>query len=450
MLRSLSGRLLLTLISAQIGAIMLAMLAFPLLAPFETFNDIADTTFRAHIVASLKALPNGQLAVAPAPLLQNYMARRPGAAFAVYGLEQGNVVAGSDPLLAKWLTRLHGFYPERNGNLASARPDGAPGTLLVTTEASAFGELVIATVGNQFHAEDIPSVMLTFLPAILPIYGPVILGALVILPVIIILVTRPLRRLAATAAKLSPLAPGLRMPEDGLAPELKVLAQSLNAALGRIEEGFTKQRLYAANAAHELRMPIAILSIHLEDMPDSPPKHRLEFDLARISALVDQLVAVARLGQQAAPMNEEIDLAAMARDVIADRAPIAMRNGREIALEADHAAVKILGNSAALTSAVANVLDNAIRAEPRAGTVFVRVSKTGCLDIVDHGNGISAEDIPMIFEPFWRKAVSGNGTGLGLAIVREITDRHGINLVVEDTSGGGATFRFDFRNRILS
>jgi two-component system OmpR family sensor kinase len=448
MRRSLSGRLLLTLISAQIGAIMLAMLAFPLLAPFESFNDIADTTFRAHIVASLKALPNGQLTVASSPALRTYVARRPGAAFAVYDLDQGEVAAGSDPLLAKWLTQLNGFYPEKNGNLTSARPDGLPGTLLVTAEASPYGELVIATVGNQFHAEDIPSVMLTFLPAILPIYGPVILGALVILPVIVILITRPLRRLAATAAVISPMAPGVRLPEDGLAPELKTLAQSLNAALGRIEEGFTKQRLYAANAAHELRMPIAILSIHLEDLPDSPAKHRLEFDLARIAALVDQLVAVARLGQQAAPMNEEVDLVSMARDVIADRAPIAIRNGREIALEADHA-VRILGNSAALTSAVANVLDNAIRAEPQAGTVVVRVSRNGCLDIVDHGNGIAAEDKPMIFEPFWRKSVSGDGTGLGLAIVREITDRHGIQLAVEDTSGGGATFRFDFQTRVL-
>jgi signal transduction histidine kinase len=450
MRRSLSGRLLLTLISAQIGAIMLAMLAFPLLAPFETFNDIADTTFRAHIVASLKALPNGQLTVAPAPLLQHYMARRPGSAFAAYDLAHAQLVAGSDQLLGRWLSQLREFYPKDDGNLTSARPDGLPGTLLVTAEASPYGELVIATVGNKFHAEDIPSVMLTFLPAILPIYGPVILGALVILPVIVILITRPLRRFAATAARISPSAPGVRLPEHGLAPELKTLAQSLNAALGRIEEGFTKQRLYAANAAHELRMPIAILGIHLEDLPDAPPKHRLEFDLARIAALVDQLVAVARLGQQAAPMNEEIDLVLMTRDVIADRAPIAMRNGRDIALETDQPEVKILGNSAALTSAVANVLDNAIRAEPRAGTVIVRLSQNGRLDIVDHGPGIAAEDLPMIFEPFWRKSVSDDGTGLGLAIVREITDRHGIKLAVEHTTGGGATFRFDFEKRVLS
>jgi signal transduction histidine kinase len=259
-----------------------------------------------------------------------------------------------------------------------------------------------------------------------------------------------LRRLAARAAELSPLTPGLRLPEEGFAPELKTLTQSLNAALARIEEGFSKQRLYAANAAHELRMPIAILGIHLEDLPDSAPKHRLEFDLARVAALVDQLVAVARLGQQSAPMNDEIDLVSMARNVIADRAPVAMRNGREIAHEVDQPVVKILGNSAALVSAIANVLDNAIRAEPRSGTVIVRVSGNGRLDIVDHGNGIDAEDVKMIFEPFWRKSATGSGTGLGLAIVREITDRHGVTLVVEDTTGGGATFRFDFQNLILS
>ncbi len=96
------------------------------------------------------------------------------------------------------------------------------------------------------------------------------------------------------------------------------------------------------------------------------------------------------------PMNEEIDLVCMARDVIADRAPIAMRNGRETALEAGHASLKVVGNSAALTSAVANVLDNAIRAEPRAGTVLVRVSGSGYLDIVDHGDIQTIESRPCL------------------------------------------------------
>ncbi len=118
-------------------------------------------------------------------------------------------------------------------------------------------------------------------------------------------------------------------------------------------------------------------------------------------------------------------------------------------METDQPGIKILGNSAALTSALANVLDNAIRAEPRAGTVIVRVLGNGCLDIIDHGNGISPEDQAMIFEPFWRKSVAGTGTGLGLAIVHEITDRHGITLAVEDTNGGGATFRFDFQNLMV-
>jgi signal transduction histidine kinase len=210
----------------------------------------------------------------------------------------------------------------------------------------------------------------------------------------------------------------------------------------RIEDGVAKQRLYAANAAHELRTPVAILAIHVDSLPETPLKAKLQLDAVRIGTLVEQLVTVARLGQNALAMDDEVDLVAIARAVIADRAPIAFRNGRELAFETERATMKLRGNAAALSSAIANVVDNAIRAEPESGTVLVRLSEHGYLDVIDHGGGISPEDIPLIFEPFWRKSEQTSGTGLGLAIVREISERHGILVAVHATQGGGATFRF--------
>jgi signal transduction histidine kinase len=227
-----------------------------------------------------------------------------------------------------------------------------------------------------------------------------------------------------------------------LAPELLALTTTINAALIRIEDGVAKQRLYAANAAHELRTPVAILAIHIDSLPETPLKAKLQLDAVRIGTLVEQLVTVARLGQNALVMDDEIDLVAIARAVIADRAPIAFRNGRELAFETERGSMKLRGNAAALSSAIGNVIDNAIRAEPESGTVLVRLSEHGYLDVIDHGGGISPEDIPLVFEPFWRKSEQTSGTGLGLAIVREISERHGIRVAVHATQGGGATFRF--------
>jgi signal transduction histidine kinase len=442
MFRSLSSRLLAALVGAQAIAILIAMLVFPLVSPLMTYRDIADTTFRCHITAALRENSDGGLIVAPAPDLISYMNRRPESAFAVYRPATGTLAAGSDPLLGRWVESLGGFYPTYNGNLKFVRPDGRPGAVIVTVQPSPFGSLVVLTTGNAFHAEDIYGVLLQFMRIFLPAYGTVIFAVLVIVPLIVTLITRPLRRLTGEASKISPGLPGHRLSAEGLAPELRALTTTINAALIRIEDGVAKQRLYAANAAHELRTPVAILAIHIDSLPETPLKSKLQLDAVRIGTLVEQLVTVARLGQNTVVMDDDVDLVSIARAVIADRAPIAFRNGRELAFETERAAWKLRGNAAALSSAIANVIDNAIRAEPESGTVLVRLSEHGYLDVIDHGGGILPEDIPLVFEPFWRKSEKTSGTGLGLAIVREIAERHGIRVAVHATQGGGATFRF--------
>jgi signal transduction histidine kinase len=143
-------------------------------------------------------------------------------------------------------------------------------------------------------------------------------------------------------------------------------------------------------------------------------------------------------------MDETIDLVALSQAVIADRAPIALRQNRDIELDAAMASLPILGNGQALSSALANVLDNAIRAEPEGGLIRVVIDPTGRLDIVDHGIGVAPEHVELVFEPFWRRDQKPPGAGLGLAIVKEIVDRHGMTISVLTTPGGGATFRFDF------
>src|SRR5208337_3593594 len=198
-------------------------------------------------------------------------------------------------------------------------------------------------------------------------------------------------------------------------------------------------------AAHELRTPISVLGLRVDQLPASDLKARLQLDVARIQTLVEQLVAVARLGQTHVAMDELVDIVQLLRDVVADRAPVAYRAGREIELDTTPVTWPFRGNRQALFSALANVIDNAVRAEPSKGVVVVRLADDGEVEIVDHGAGVRPEDRALVFEPFWRGATTEPGAGLGLAIVKEIADRHHIAVSVEDTEGGGATFRFDFQ-----
>jgi signal transduction histidine kinase len=441
--RSLSGRLLVALLVAQIGAIMLAMLVFPLVAPFVNYDDIAEATFRSKIENAIARAPSGKLAIETNVDLKKYVDARPGAAFAVASLPDGKVLAGSDERLAQILEHIRPFAPRPAGNLIT--DDNLTGrSLIVTTQDTSFGRLMFATTGNAFHAEDWTNLFEAFSPVFLPVYGPVILGALVLIPLTVRLVTRPLRRLAADASLIDPGRLAIRLGEEGLGIELQSLARAINEALARIEQGISRQRLYAANAAHELRTPMAILSLRVDALPHSDQKSQLQVEIARLQTLVEQLVTVARLGQAHVAMDERVDLVQLLRDAVADRAPIAFRAGREIELETTPEACIVRGNRQALFSALANVIDNALRAEPPGGAIIVKLDGEGVVEIVDHGDGVAPCDRTMAFEPFWRGATTGAGAGLGLAIVKEIADRHGVEVEVADTQGGGATFRFAF------
>ena len=104
----------------------------------------------------------------------------------------------------------------------------------------------------------------------------------------------------------------------------------------------------------------------------------------------------------------------------------------------------VKGNRPALESVIANVIDNALRAEPEGGAVHVHVAENATLEVIDHGCGVEEADRELVFEAFWRKNETTPGTGLGLAVAKEIVDAHGGHIWVEDTPGGGATFKLEF------
>ena len=123
---------------------------------------------------------------------------------------------------------------------------------------------------------------------------------------------------------------------------------------------------------------------------------------------------------------------------------LAIKHRRQVEFEAPSELVVVHGSEFALQSVVANLVDNALRAEKEGGTVNLRVGADATVEVVDHGEGVAETDRELIFEPFWRKSELTPGAGLGLAIAKELIGALGGRIWVEETRGGGATFKLSF------
>jgi signal transduction histidine kinase len=274
------------------------------------------------------------------------------------------------------------------------------------------------------------------------------LFALAVLGVVIVTVRASLRPLIAASRQAAAIVPGragTRL-EPGKAPaEILPFIHAVNQAVERLDQAFQAQRRFTADAAHELRTPLAILTAGIEALPPGDAATKLGEDAARMSRLVDQLLRVARLDSQPLPAMEVVDLGALASDVVGHLAPWAYRQGCAVALDAPEQAVAIRGDAEALSSALRNLVENAVHHAPPGSEVLVSISPKGRISVIDHGAGVPPEQRGQVFERFWRApGTRRQGAGLGLSIVAAVAGVHGASVTVEDTPGGGATFVIDF------
>ena len=265
---------------------------------------------------------------------------------------------------------------------------------------------------------------------------------------------KPLKRVAAElrAREAESLKP---VQADGLPDEVVPMVGALNAMLERLGQAFDGQRAFVADAAHELRSPLTALKLQAQLVRRAPDEatragaiDALVAGVDRATRLVEQLLTLARQEPGAAAPLQTVVLAPLARQVLADAAPLAQARGSTLELQADEQAT-VQGDPAALAVLLRNLVDNALRYTPAGGRVEVHLTREGggvCLRVDDSGPGIPAAERERVFERFVRgsSAAPETGSGLGLAIVRSIALRHGAALALTESPLGGLQVEVNF------
>jgi two-component system OmpR family sensor kinase len=271
-------------------------------------------------------------------------------------------------------------------------------------------------------------------------------------------VGRGLEPLEAMSKAVSRRRPDALAPisERALPDELQPLAASLNGLLERLSEAIAAQRRFTADAAHELRTPLAALKLQLDlARRASEPRARaaalddLEAGVARASHVVEQLMTLARVEPEAmAQMRMQCDLVALAKDAIVARAALAADKGIDLGLARETPA-SVDGDWASLGILLSNLIDNALRYTPRGGRIDVSVERdvdAVTLVVADTGPGISPDARERVFDRFYRgENGEETGSGLGLSIVKRIADAHGATVALgEPATGSGLVVRVRF------
>lgn len=219
--------------------------------------------------------------------------------------------------------------------------------------------------------------------------------------------------------------------------EVQALVQAINGLLGEVARNVDQEKRFINDAAHQLRTPLAglISQVELAQRENTAPA--LDERLAKVRTgaersahLVHQLLTLAR--SETPLRRAPLDLPALVREVARDWTPRALAAGMDLGYEgAEHLAIE--GDALQLREALSNLIDNALRYTPRGTRITLRVQPDGAgalLVVEDDGPGLTPQDMPHVFQRFWRGSPLPGGCGLGLSIVREVARRHGGEAVV--------------------
>lgn len=401
---------------------------------YNTDEAIAERTMQGQASELLDAITFGPGGGRPSLRLPPEWIEaysRPGTAFSFTLYDAQGAVIETSPNLAKPLPLTKIGHDETFGPLEFHGPEAQ---MLMTAVVPEGGKLVVAR--GQVESEALAESMLeeSIEPMLLLVPSGIL--ALVTIWLVGSWSLRPLERASREAADVGPGNPNARVTAEGLPAELLPLVGAVNGALDRLSRAYEAERRLTADAAHELRTPLAVLDLRLQraQLTGNVDWRVVRRDFEHLNRVVAQLLELARLESAARehPRPAQVNFARVVREAIAMVLPLADEAGRDIEVEMDEGTPILLqGHAADLRNMVRNLLDNALFHGKGRITVTLhrQVPQTEDAAIVlrvrDEGAGVPEELRETVFDRFRKGKASSAGSGLGLAIVRHVADRHG-------------------------
>jgi two-component system OmpR family sensor kinase len=280
------------------------------------------------------------------------------------------------------------------------------------------------------------------------VWAPVLPMAIVLIVASVLLIRRELAPVARAAAWARAIRPGaVTPPPDGDLPaEVADLIEATDRALNRLATALAAETRHAAEAAHALRTPVAVLVARLDALPQGETTDRLRADLAALARTVQQVLAAARTDVLAVPDKMALDLRDAAQAVTAALSPFAYEKGVELALSLPDAPVLARANREGVELALSNLIENAVL-HGGPGLVEISVGPALTITVRDHGPGLPAVAGSQLFKAFWRgpAAVPG-GTGLGLAVVERLQQAQSGEVSAQNAADGGCQIVLSYQS----
>jgi two-component system OmpR family sensor kinase len=281
------------------------------------------------------------------------------------------------------------------------------------------------------------------------IWLPLLPGVLLLLAANALMIRRALKPVsdaARWARGVSPGAPPPPPPGGPVPAEIADLVEAAERALVRLAGALEAEKRRAAEAAHALRTPVAVLTARLDSLPPGDTRDALREDLLSFSRTVQQLLAASAVDALVVDGGKEVDLSRVAEEVIASLAPYAIARGVDLSLDVRPPPAPAVGDAGAIELALRNLVENAIHHAASGGRVEVTAGPGAVLRVRDHGEGLPPGPAERLFRPFFRGArAPAGGAGLGLAIVDRVQRAHGGTVEAKDHPQGGAEFRLAYR-----
>ena len=291
------------------------------------------------------------------------------------------------------------------------------------------GETLMVAKRDQRERELIGALLETRMWRSLLLWLPICAAGLLLIAWLIHWTLRPVRQAASMASTLGPAQPKLRLPVTDLPKEIRPLAQAVNHSLDRLMQAYHHEQQLVADAAHQLRTPLAVMSLRLQTKAQLTDQdwHLLHEDIAHLQRLVTQWLSLAHKQEQPTELVDQTALAPLCRRVMGEVWPLFEEAGRDIQFQEDCTDNIVQACEADLAEALINALDNALTHGSGKVTLHLhRPQADHCaIDIHDQGPALSEDMARRAFDRFHKQDSGSKGAGLGLTIVRQILLRHG-------------------------